>query len=1237
MPRPIRIGIAPSAILLLWIFALLATPAAAAPTAPVVLINEILASNRSGIRDADGDRADWLELHNPTTQPVSLAGFTLTDDPTNWTKWSLPAAELGPGGFILVWASGKDRAGPGPLHTNFRLGRDGDYLALIAPDGTVADAVAFGPQQQDVSLGRAADGSGRWASFRRPTPGALNASVPSAGAGAPSVQMAPPSGFYAGPVTVSLLPPLPQVQLRYTLDGSNPTVSGLPYDEPVALAQTAVVRAVALRDGLPVTPVVTHTYLVGPRDGSATLLPGLESRSDAAPSSPTGRRPPAPPLAQALAQHPFLERTALDTMLRVRSGTWSVDGDLVLPAGMGLVAGPDTTLLFAPGAVLLATGPLTFRGTPESPVVLAPQDDAWGGVIVSQAGATSTWEHVTVRHTSGVRRGEWEPLGGITFDRSPLRLANARIVGSSAEDGINVVRTEFDIRATEFSDVASDALDADFATGRIVDSRFERVGGDAIDLGSSEAEVQQVVLRQVQDKALSVGEQSTLAATALTIEHVGIALASKDQSSAEISQSTIQGARIAGLAAFIKKPSYGPAQIVARDIEFVETDRPTLAQTSSRITLDGEPVAEQAVDVEALYAAADPAALAGTAATAGLPVLSLVTDPGHLWDSEQGIHARSTERGRAWERPVTVQWLAADGGVGFSTDAGLRIHGTTAGRMGSPKQSFRLYFRGQYGPTKLRYPLFADSPVTEFDTLVLRAGTTDSWQCGQTCQGAVYFRDQLVRDLHREMGQLAPRGTWALLYLNGEYWGLYNLTERIDADFLTAHLDHDDWDLVTAGDEERTPASDAWNAFVDWIATADLSQKAVYEQAQSQLDIVNFTSFFLLRLWAQDADWGDNNWSVARMRDTPDARWRFLVWDADMTLGLSVGADWEEVPTLARALVDGGSVGSVMRSLLQSDQYRAYLAGQVDRILAGAFAPAFVRGRITALTQQVRPAIGPEADRWLDQRQRETVLAEWEEAIQRLQGFVEQRPVALRELSDPAALRVPPLLPIAAPVPLPPNTHIGFLVGNPAALGPGDAAARERLLARGATVDVIAGGQDRLAGSEASYDLILTSATSQEPPSDRAAAAAIPHIFWQPELLDSSHRPLTPWGGTRDYQTVIRGVDNTHPITAGLPIDELLPVVRRPERFSVAYPSPGPGVQLLARQMFDDYAILAAEQGAELAGGRTALARMVFLFLHADTFRSATGYGYRLFDQAVDWALASPSGDAPDRGSGTGT
>ncbi|MCA9440564.1 MAG: lamin tail domain-containing protein, partial [Candidatus Omnitrophica bacterium] len=102
-----------------------------------LLISEFMASNSTILQDEDGDYSDWIEIYNPTGAAVDLDGWYLTDNSGDLTKWRIPAVSIGPSEHLIVFASGKSRSDPSnPLHANFRLDRDGEYLGLVEQDGT---------------------------------------------------------------------------------------------------------------------------------------------------------------------------------------------------------------------------------------------------------------------------------------------------------------------------------------------------------------------------------------------------------------------------------------------------------------------------------------------------------------------------------------------------------------------------------------------------------------------------------------------------------------------------------------------------------------------------------------------------------------------------------------------------------------------------------------------------------------------------------------------------------------------------------------------------------------------------------------------------------------------------------------------------------------------------------------------------------------------------------------------
>src|SRR6266498_2296152 len=125
-----------------------------------VIVSEFVADNKSTLADEDGEFPDWIEVYNTGTGTVNLNGWSLTDDPARQARWYFPSTNLTAKGFLVIFASGKNRAVPGaPLHTDFSLKAGGEYLALVKPDGTVATEFTpvFPEQFPDISYGLAQD------------------------------------------------------------------------------------------------------------------------------------------------------------------------------------------------------------------------------------------------------------------------------------------------------------------------------------------------------------------------------------------------------------------------------------------------------------------------------------------------------------------------------------------------------------------------------------------------------------------------------------------------------------------------------------------------------------------------------------------------------------------------------------------------------------------------------------------------------------------------------------------------------------------------------------------------------------------------------------------------------------------------------------------------------------------------------------------------------------------------
>jgi hypothetical protein len=309
---------------------------------------------------------------------------------------------------------------------------------------------------------------------------------------------------------------------------------------------------------------------------------------------------------QLMRLHSYLEIDAEKKLVSIPVGSWDVLTSLVIPSGYSLFVSPGVTLRFASDAVLVAHGSVQFAGEQSAPILLQPLNaESWPGMIVSEAPERSLFQHVVVRDTRGVTAGDWSLTGGVNFYMSDVDIVDCKILDSHGEDALNIIHADFLISNTLFQGTASDAFDADFATGSVADSKFIEVGkaggGDAVDVSGSRISVTGSEFMDVSDKALSVGERSAMTAKDILIDTVGTGAASKDGSTLQLSDTKIINASFAGLTAYIKKAEYGPAEIIAENVVIENAETAILVQSGSRVELDGVAAEARDIDVDALY------------------------------------------------------------------------------------------------------------------------------------------------------------------------------------------------------------------------------------------------------------------------------------------------------------------------------------------------------------------------------------------------------------------------------------------------------------------------------------------------------------------------------------------------------------------------------------------------------------------------------------------------------------
>lgn len=225
-------------------------------------INEFLALNDSILADPQGDYDDWVELYNAGSVAVDLGGMYLTDDVSDPTRWTVPeGTQLAAGQYLLIWADKDTSDNPNGLHAGFKLSKEGESLSLFAADGaTLIDSINFGDQASDVSYGRYPNGDGQWFFMSEPTPLGSNAPPISE-----AVYFSKLGGVVTNSFTLKLSTPSNLGDIRYTVDGSEPTESSALYENATGIyvenSKSRRIRARNFETGKLPGPIRTEGYI----------------------------------------------------------------------------------------------------------------------------------------------------------------------------------------------------------------------------------------------------------------------------------------------------------------------------------------------------------------------------------------------------------------------------------------------------------------------------------------------------------------------------------------------------------------------------------------------------------------------------------------------------------------------------------------------------------------------------------------------------------------------------------------------------------------------------------------------------------------------------------------------------------------------------------------------------------------------------------------------------------------
>lgn len=251
-----------------------------------------------------------------------------------------------------------------------------------------------------------------------------------------------------------------------------------------------------------------------------------------------------------------------------------------------------------------------------------------------------------------------------------------------------------------------------------------------------------------------------------------------------------------------------------------------------------------------------------------LPVISIVTDLGNLFNASTGIYANPSGDGAAWERAGSMEIINPNNTPGMQINCGLRVRGGYSRNTSNPKHSFRFFFRDSYpGGGKLEYPLFGDGGVQRFSKMDLRTSQNYSWAFGGDARN-IMCRDVFFRDLQRDSGKPYTRSVYYNLFLNGQYWGLYQTQERSEGDFGATYFggDSDEYDTIKVAPDGTQVGSNGFNSgytlyatdgnFSAWDALRKYCYALLTAPGAPGAGITNNTGYFYIQ--GKNADGTDN-------------------------------------------------------------------------------------------------------------------------------------------------------------------------------------------------------------------------------------------------------------------------------------------------------------------------------------------------------------------------------------------
>lgn len=930
------------------------TVAAVSPITSI-RISEVMSSNKGALVDGNGDSPDWIELTNTGDSPVNLQGWSLMDDPGKLDPFTFPDFTLEPGQYVVIYASGNLQTS-GDFHTPFRLSASGDRVLLFDSEGRAVETINLPALDTNQVYMRVAD-SGEWAISTMYTPGMANTEENYRAL--TDTTPVSDSSLVINEVMADNASYLPDANGAYH-DWIELYNSG---DSDIDLTGYMLSDDSTAPDKwiFPKTTLPAGEYLIVYASGSensATADSGLHAsfkisaeHEDVLLSTPQGR---------------IVSQVTIDNLGTDRSWARQADGSYA------------STVSPTPG----------MANTQESAAAMEQQlaSSNTTGLYISEVMSSTTRKNFDQESFDWVElyNGSTQliELSGYGLSDDPGRARKWQFpAGASIAPGERLVvylsgnnksSTEKASYQTNFklSIEKDEILTLSDPSGKIL---------DRMPLGNQYAEVS---YGRVEGKSgffylssSTPGEANPAQGYSEKLGKVGFSRPGGIQSeSFTLELSAPEGARI-----------------------YYTTD---CSEPTENSTLYEGPVTVSSTVIVRARAYSDDA-LPSQITTASyffgidhtLPVVSLVTDPKNLWDEERGMYVKgpnatkefpygSINKGAnfwmTWERAGNIEVWDEQGGQLLSQGIGVSLHGQYS--RAADQKSFCITARAKYDEnSRMNAKLFPNRENTEFQSIVLRSTGQDN--------NRARMRDAVLTSLAENTSVMYQDTQPVIVYLNGEYWGHYNMRERVNKFSIAQRMgweEPDDLDLIKANTRALQGSADDYAALIEWLKENGCTTEENLQYVADRVDIDNYLEYEMLEIFVGNTDAG--NIKKYRNAVSGDGKWRWVLFDLDWAF---TTLDTNSM----RRFLDPEGVGvnkntdtTLFVQLMKNKTIEDRFLTKFGQMLATDFSTESVLEKIDAMYETLKPEMEKHYEKW------EGSVSQWKKQVETLREYARKRP-----------------------------------------------------------------------------------------------------------------------------------------------------------------------------------------------------------------------------------------------------